>query len=372
MAALLQNVVKEEYSVKIVVFYRVKREVPTTEEPICLNLPPKKTSMGKIVQAMLRIIRFQQTKRKHKPDIVISFGTTANYVNILSGGNDKKIVSFRGYASLQKSLVNTLCCKKANAIYCISKGMCDKLKEIYPEIAEKVELIYNGCDIEKVRSSSQEFVASSSGSPVVVSLGRVVPIKGYRHLVHAFAMFRETYPNSHLLIIGGGEYEGQLTDLIKELKLSNCVHILGEQVNPYPYLKTGDIYVQTSISEGFLNTLIEAFALNIPVISTDCKSGPREILGGLEHYKRIETAEYAKYGILVPPFESNDSDESEKEKILADAMTELIRNKELYEKYRDSAQECADRFSTTAYKSSINRLISRYLGECRTSETGRH
>ena len=117
------------------------------------------------------------------------------------------------------------------------------------------------------------------------------------------AIVRRSHP-SHLIVIGKGDEHGHLTSLIRELSLESYVRLIRERTNPYKFMSKADALVVTSRWEGFCVVIVEALALGIPVISTDCPSGPGEILDG------------GRYGRLVPVGDSV---------ALASANSDLIR-----------------------------------------------
>jgi glycosyltransferase involved in cell wall biosynthesis len=125
------------------------------------------------------------------------------------------------------------------------------------------------------------------GAPVIVGAGRLTRQKDFPTLIRAFARARAQRP-CRLIILGNGELEAQLIALAKELKVEHDLSLPGFVANPYAYMARAQLFVLSSLWEGSPNVLTEALALGVPVVSTDCPSGPREILAGGE------------YGTLVP------------------------------------------------------------------------
>jgi glycosyltransferase involved in cell wall biosynthesis len=113
--------------------------------------------------------------------------------------------------------------------------------------------------------------------------------KGFDILLPAFAELVQKGLDLHLLILGEGEERASLEDMARRLGVSNRVFMPGFQKNPYPFFTRAEVFVLSSRYEGLGNVLIEAMALGLPVISTDCPHGPREI------------TKDGQYGILVPP-----------------------------------------------------------------------
>jgi glycosyltransferase involved in cell wall biosynthesis len=122
---------------------------------------------------------------------------------------------------------------------------------------------------------------------VILSVGRLTSQKDFCTLIKAFAKVRQTNP-SRLLILGDGEDRSALETLVDQLGLREDVSLPGFVANPYPYMTRADVFVLSSRWEGLPGVLIEALYCGAPLVSTDCPSGPREILAD------------GKYGKLVP------------------------------------------------------------------------
>lgn len=112
----------------------------------------------------------------------------------------------------------------------------------------------------------------------IVVAGRLRPQKGFDVLLNAIAQVHSLAHPVQLVILGQGSAESDLRRQAAELGLAGQVRFLGFQANPFPYFRTADVFVLSSRFEGNPNTLIEALACRVPVISTDCPTGPREIL----------------------------------------------------------------------------------------------
>jgi glycosyltransferase involved in cell wall biosynthesis len=135
---------------------------------------------------------------------------------------------------------------------------------------------------------------ASGAPPVVLSAGRLHPTKDYPTLIRSFARLRQVR-EARLLILGSGKNDeetarrrAELIELAAELGVSEDVDLPGFVPNPLPYMARAAVFVLSSLWEGFGNVLVEALACGCPVVSTDCPSGPAEIL------------DHGRYGRLVP------------------------------------------------------------------------
>lgn len=367
MAVLAAEALSEKHTTEIVIFTE-KDKFYNTNVPIkSLDLPFKNSKIGKVLQLIKRSISFKRYTRQYKPDIVLSFGTSANFVNVLSkklGGNYNSIISYRGYATIKKSIGFNLSNIGADGIICISEEMNHELLNIQPKLKGKTFVIHNAIDEKKITTMANE---STDGfipkTPAFVSIGRLEPVKGFKHLINAFAILLKSYPDSTLTIIGDGSEKQNIITQLETLGITESVFLLGSQINPFKYIKKCDICVQTSITEGFMNVIVEAGICGKAVISTACKVGPKEILMGdfTSYDERTSKLRIVKNGILVPAFISNESEEHEKEIILAEAMKLLCENIDLRNTLSENMNLRSKEFNVSKYKSKLENLVGQYL-----------
>lgn len=193
-------------------------------------------------------------------------------------------------AALLRTLIRRLY-PTADAIVCVSEGAREGMRQMFDLPADKMHCIYNPLDVDRVRrlmmeSVDHEWITKPDGS-IIVAVGRLTEAKDYPTLLRAFALLIRERP-ARLVILGEGEEEARLTALANELNISKSVAFLGFQKNPFAWLRACDLYVLSSRWEGLPGVLLEALACDARVVSTDCPSGPREIL------------EAGKWGRLVP------------------------------------------------------------------------
>jgi glycosyltransferase involved in cell wall biosynthesis len=116
-----------------------------------------------------------------------------------------------------------------------------------------------------------------SGGPVIVTACRLNAQKDFGTLLRAFALVREKMA-SRLLIVGGGELMDEVLAMATDLGIEAYVTITGFQMNPFRFFRGARVFVLSSFFEGFGNVIVEAMTLGLPVVSTDCPSGPAEII----------------------------------------------------------------------------------------------
>lgn len=357
-AVMMADCLKEDYNVSIIVFSTVVPAYKATCKVIDINLPPVGGRIGKLFQQLRRAYILSKLRMQKKPIAIYSFGTTANLTNILSCGPGKRIVSIRSADSTKKSMLLRAIYKRADRIVCQTQAMRGMLIKRYRGIAAKTRIVYNAYDIDAIRLKAQEKPEHLlPQSPFILAIGRMDRQKGFCQLLRAFALLLKKIPDVLLILGGDGEIKEDVLNLIDDLRIQANTICTGLMMNPYPYMSRCECFVLPSIAEGFPNTLAEAMICGAPVIAADCKTGPREILS--EQYTNIPTEkiEYAEYGILVPPFISDESEEHGKSKILADAIYQIISNEEMREQYSGAATKRIEIYSTVQFREKIVKML---------------
>lgn len=187
----------------------------------------------------------------------------------------------KGIVSKLLNLCYPILSRNVNNITCVSKGVAEDLITNFSVIRKKVNVMYNPAYTSDIHYLAKEKVKHpwfEEKYKTITSLGRLSSQKDFRTLISAFKIVNQQVPEARLLILGEGSLRSELQTHIDTLKLSNVVELHGFELNPYKYLAKSNMFVLSSIYEGFGNVIVEALALNIPVVSTDCPSGPSEIL----------------------------------------------------------------------------------------------
>ncbi|MFO0920034.1 MAG: glycosyltransferase, partial [Planctomycetaceae bacterium] len=191
---------------------------------------------------------------------------------------------------------------------------------------ERVTTLFNYRDFGRIDRLLEEPSPEWPGQGFrIAAIGRLVPQKGFDVLLAAAAKLRDRQVAFQLAILGQGPLEADLRRQIDELRLQDHVHLLGFQRNPYGYLKSADLFVLSSRFEGLPGVLIEALACRTPVVSTDCPTGPREILGEGE------------FGPLTPVDDAN---------ALAEAMQRVLEQPPPAETRERARQSVLERYET--------------------------
>lgn len=244
--------------------------------------------------------------RKYRPDALISALDPANLVAIIAKYiaqvETRIIVTEHNTLSLKAknpskprgriipwlvSLIYPL----ANGIVAVSSGVADDLAQVTGLQRSKIEVIYNPVInesmVEKSKLAVEHPWLQNPTVPTVLGVGRLSKPKNFSMLIKAIANVSQETP-VRLIILGEGELRNELEQIIEDLHIQEIVDLPGFVDNPYAYMSRTSLFVLSSIWEGLPTVLIESLYCGTPVISTDCPSGPREIL------------ECGKYGKLIP------------------------------------------------------------------------
>lgn len=366
VCVLTARMLQPYYQVFICVFNMEDLAYDVTGLPVIhLNLGVKDGKIGKVLNVLKRCLAAAKWKKQLGIDVTYSFGPTANLVNVLSKSRGKTWCGIRSYMDMDPSnnRMLKLFTGKADKIISCSKFIEEELKDKFE--CKDAETLYNPYNSQWISSQAKEIITDipwkTKENLTLVSMGREDVVKGFWHLLKAFSLVAKREKGAKLIIVGDGSFE-EYKKLAEDLRIGEDVFFTGVKKNPFPYIAAADIYVLTSYNEGFPNALTEAMTLGIPVIATNCLTGPAEIL--LKEYAgqpEVKEEVMAEYGILIPnmsPEKNLQADVIEEdEKKLADTILKLWNDKELYQKYVEKAKERSAHFNYETYVEQFRRMV---------------
>ncbi|MBN2754694.1 MAG: glycosyltransferase [Candidatus Goldbacteria bacterium] len=357
------------YDVTLIIFHSLI-EYEYKGNIISLNIDfLEKNLLQRIFLFFKKIRTVSRIKKQNSFYTCISFMENANFINILSKQKEKLIVSTRNDIELmlkslpfyKKFFMKTLY-KKVFAYVLISKKMKQDAVKLLKIKPDKTKLLYNPINNQKIKDLAGRDAGKYScifKHPVLVNSGRLSGQKGQWHLIRIMKILLKDFKELKLILLGygDGDLKEYLVNLSRTLGLKTYaewenasinddydVYFTGFLKNPYSLIARSKIFLFPSISEGLGNALIEAMICAVPVISSDCKTGPRDILApDTDCNKTAETPEHAPFGILMPPFndslKTSDEITDTTETMWINTIKELLNNNEKREMYALSAEK---------------------------------
>lgn len=263
--------------------------------------PVQVLAANRQLAALPRLVRYL---RQSPPDVLIvnmeHQAVTATIAKYLAGARTKIVVIQHIPLSYQVSrhswkwrylpLPYRAALIAASRVVAVSSGVAMDLTQITGFSRDRISVIHNG--VIPTQPFGQHGDAPphpwfQGGNSIIVGMGRLTALKGFDTLIRAFSLMPGTRERK-LLILGEGEERERLIQLIQDLQLGDRVELPGFVDHPTGWLEKASLFVSASRFEGFGNVIVEALACGVPVVSTDCPHGPREIL------------EDGRYGTLVP------------------------------------------------------------------------
>jgi len=194
---------------------------------------------------------------------------------------------------LRISLVRPLgrwCYRRADLVICNTKANAEQVRDFIGRTSPPIQAIANPVPAREIQARFAERDRSQLGdaeAPMIVGHGRLNAEKGWEILIRALVRVHGEFPGARLRILGEGEDLAELESLAESLGIRDRCDFPGFIADPLALLEGADVYVLPSRSEGMPNSLLEAIALGLPCVSTDCPTGPAEILEGGGQFGRL-------------------------------------------------------------------------------------
>jgi len=284
--------------------------------------------------------------RRERPDALLSTIDTANVVAIcakwISGVSTRVVIRISNMLSTKEShgqskhrLVHRTAkyvYPYADAVVAVSDGVANDLVNMTKLSEEQITTIYNPSVTDELlqkrdASIDHPWFTSDQDVPIILGVGELSEQKDFETLIRTFDRVAQNR-TARLVILGEGPRRDELESLVKKLGRTDSVSMPGFVNNPYGYMSRSDVFVLSSRWEGCPNVLIEALACNVPVVATDCPSGPKAIL------------ENGEWGSLVEPRDYERMAES----IIGALEQEELKDTEKYARSRFSVEEVTNEY----------------------------
>jgi glycosyltransferase involved in cell wall biosynthesis len=324
---------------------------PTNKELVKVLYKEKTSRLKQILTAPFLISKYLKAG-----DTLVSFMEVSNLINILFKLIFKKhkcIVSCRispsyylglRFGTVMRFLMRLLY-PYADLITANSLDSLDELKQLIDLPADKFLYIPNAIDVEKIAQIPKH---PNLPKKYFVTVGRLSEQKNIDLIIRTIAQLKKSNVHYPLLVVGDGPLKNKLIDLAQTLGLKTEINIeitgadiyfLGFQNNPYQYVSENSIFLLSSKYEGMPNVIIEAMARGATIISSNCKTGPRELLSPDESFNSQK--QIYEYGVLMP--EANDTIQEAVN--WSEILTNFINDEKLLKHYSKKSRERAQSFT---------------------------
>jgi glycosyltransferase involved in cell wall biosynthesis len=296
------------------------------EGPYLSQLSPKvrvvKLENSRLILSIPALVRYL---KQEQPPVLISALEDTNIIALcarkIAGVSTKVVVTVHNHLSREAQNAPQLKRRLtpqfvkwfypgADQIVAVSQGVANNLVALGLSL-DKIKSIYNPIVstelTEKLQESLEHPWFLPDQPPVILGVGRLTQQKDFPTLIHAFAKVRQQKP-IRLMILGEGSERSCLESLVQELGVLEDVEFPGFVANPYAYMAQADVLVLSSAWEGFGNVLVEAMAAGTPVVSTDCESGPAEILANGQYGQLVAVGDSAGMAKAISQTLSNPPD----------------------------------------------------------------
>lgn len=335
---------KRGFSVDLVMPAPVGRHVRELDESVTTVFLREETAP--VIGSASCVFEYRSYLSRSNPDIVISQRTHGNVVSLLASLSvrDPPPVAItehghhvadgiKGKATLKLSEMTY---GAADRIICVSNSIADDVRTAVGVSEDRISVIPNPFDTDSIRRRAREPIEhpwlNDGDEDVVLSAGRLEPVKNFELLIESFERIHRRNPSSRLLILGEGSRREKLTETVESKGLSDVIDLPGYVNNPYKYMRHADLFVLPSRREALPSVLIEALAVGCPVVATD-RGGAREILVDGEYGSLVEPTERELYESIVSALARTPDTSSLKERAdyyatsnVLDTYSELIHS----------------------------------------------
>jgi len=358
VVSLLLNHLKNDFEIHLALYSNyIDYTIPPEVQVFHLNQPLLQNKVVRFLKLPNMSLKIYRYCKKNGINNSVAFLYRPCYINAIM----KSFWGYRGHVIMCEGTHQTTMQESHSAIY----RMFSKFMVMYSykrahlilansyaiqtdlienfKIKTPVRVIYNPVDLHLIKSHAEEepYFVFEKNCFHFITVGNLRKEKNQLLLIQAFFILKNL--PCKLLIVGAGAMEEELKQKVKDLGLMDKIIFCGFDKNPFKYVSRSDCFVLSSDVEGFPNVLIEALACGKPVISTDCSSGPRELLAPATdlHHRALNTFEVGEYGILTPV----------KDVIsLANAMKKMYEDAVLRNKFEAIAAKRAEQFDVNEIK----------------------
>lgn len=328
MTLLANGFAEQGFQVDMVILQNFERVYKVSDKVNLIQFNHDK--YNSVVKALKRMLELRRVIKRGNYDTIVSFIHGNNFYTLLAGwGHKNIIVSERGEPRRVATLFNkigwALLYPRANKLVFQTESAKSYFSE---KIQEKSYLIFNPINSELPQPYTGE------RDKEIVAFGRFTTQKNFKMSIDAFKLLHNEYPDYKLIIYGEGPLRGELEAYIKANNLQDCVKLPGFQKDIIEKIKKASVYISSSDFEGISNSMLEALAMGLPSVCTDCPVG-----GAAMTIKNNEN------GILIPVGDTN---------ALYESMKKIIEDKAFAQKLSENAVKVREDYS-------IEKIVDKWL-----------
>ena len=338
-----------------------------------LNVKSDNSSyIKKIITVLKRAEALRKFVKKNKIDLVLSFCNECNLVNTISIHGAKKACSIRSVSDLGANpFVKYVIKSKGNKLILQTEALKSMLIEQYGNWLETKTMIFgNPFNTSLIREMSKETPPKQLSlileeKTTIVNVASIKESKNHENLLRSFELVCDKKPDTYLILVGADPVgKGiRIKKMAEESKHSDHIIFAGEMKNPFPVVSRSTLFVLPSLAEGIPNALAEAMICGVPVIASNCPTGPQELLTDSGDKVEYNEKGYAvcRYGVLVRPFKGSaeaNYEYTDENYYFANAILDVLETNGMYEDVKNRSNEGAKRFDLNKYKKDLIDLIN--------------
>lgn len=357
--AMLDNLDRKKFDIVFMVENLAAKHYPLRSDVKFINMAiePTKGFIGKLINIFRHLGRMRRIVTSEAPDAVIGFTSTVScpYLvsflwpgakmpkTILGDYTEQLFIRQKGRSLKDRififiyRIVMFFLYSRADAIVSVSESLAKHMRKFFLMDSKKIKVIQVPVDIKGIQyMSEQGALGDRNVLPRIGTISRLSAEKGVNYLIEAFSDLIRSM-DAELVIVGDGSERKNLEKMTKDLNLCDKVSFLGWQKNPYKHLRSMDVFVLSSLWEGFPTSVVESMACSVPVVATRSVGGVQELIrDGVN-------------GLLVPPKDK---------KALSDSIRKLLIDKDLRERLTKEALKKTQEFDTNNITGQYESLIA--------------
>lgn len=367
------DLLKDDFEVYMTTF-QDQVMYPYSGRYVCLNVDDNySTPIHKVLNVIRRARALRKFVKRENIDIVLSFCNECNLANVISLHSAKKICSIRSASDLDaNAFVKYVIKSKQNDIIIQTEALKQQILESYgSRLSHKLFVYGNPFNVEKIRDMAKCKVPDSldeilANNRCLINVGSFKVAKNHANLLKSFELVAKEVDDVILILVGANNiFLGeQIVQMAQKSACSDRIIFAGETKNPFALESRSAMFVFPSLAEGIPNALAEAMIVGLPVISSNCPTGPAELLSETPFEINYNESGYCEsdYGVLVKPFSGPSvpdyNDINEENRRFARPIIRALQDEKFYNALVEKSRQGAERFDIEKYREGLVNMIN--------------